>query len=128
MNNVSASQHSAPVQPDWDVNDLLQRLDNDHSFLCELLAVYRQDSQSSMQSARNALSRQDLAELERTAHRLKGMMKNLSMHRAAQSAHDLEVAARQGDANHTPALLLQLEKAMEDLLPQVDAHLAEVKA
>lgn len=128
MNNVSASQHSAPVQPDWDVNELLQRLDNDHSFLCELLAVYRQDSQSSLQSARNALSRQDLAELERTAHRLKGMMKNLSMNRAAQSAHDLEVAARQGDANHTPALLQQLEKAMEDLLPQVDAHLAEVKA
>ena len=71
---------------------------------------------------------EDLAALERTAHSLKGMMKNLLMNRTAQSASDLEVAARQGEAKQAAALLAQLEKAMEELLPEVDAQLAEVKA
>ncbi|MGB7731084.1 MAG: Hpt domain-containing protein [Candidatus Acidiferrum sp.] len=132
MKNISPaefvpSEHAASLHPEWDVNELLQRLDNDHTFLRELLAVYRQDSQTSLQSAKNALASQDLAALERTAHSLKGMMKNLLMNRTAQSASDLEVAARQGGAKQAAALA-QLEKAMEELLPEVDAQLAEVKA
>ena len=55
-------------------------------------------------------------------------MKNLLMNRAAQSASDLEVAARQGEAKQASGLLAQLEKAMEELLPEVDAQTAEVKA
>jgi hypothetical protein len=55
------------------------------------------------------------------------MMKNLLMNRTAQSASDLEVAAR-GEAKQSAALLAQLEKAMEELLPEIDVQLAEVKA
>ena len=133
MKNILAtelvpSEHVASLHPEWDVHELLRRLDNDHTFLRELLAVYRHDSQTSLQGAKNALASQDLAALERTAHGLKGMMKNLLMNRTAQSASDLEVAARQGEAKQAAALLAQLEKAMEELLPEVDAQLAEVKA
>jgi two-component system, sensor histidine kinase and response regulator len=106
---------------------LLERLDNDRSFLCELLIVFRQDSQAGLQEAKEALTRADLAQVERKAHALKGMMRNLSMDRAAQAASDLEAAARQGKTEESTALLAQLERAMEELLPEVHAQMAEVR-
>jgi two-component system, sensor histidine kinase and response regulator len=115
-------------EPKWSVSELLQRLDNDRSFLCELLTVYRQDSQAGLQSAEDALRRQDFPTLERAAHTLKGMMRNLVMNHAAQIAADLEIAARNGKSAECSAALAQLQKAMEELLPEVDAQMVEVKA
>lgn len=72
MKSISAtevvpSEHAALLHAEWDVHELLQRLDNDQTFLRELLAVYRQDSRTSLQNAKDALASQDLAALERTA-------------------------------------------------------------
>jgi hypothetical protein len=66
MKNISVTEvvsleHAASRHADWDAHELLQRLDNDHTFLCELLAAYRQDSQTSLRAAKNALASQDLA-------------------------------------------------------------------
>jgi two-component system, sensor histidine kinase and response regulator len=112
----------------WSVTELLERLDNDRPFLCELLTIYRQDSQAGLQTAKEGLARQDLHALERAAHTLKGMMRNLVMNRAGQIAADLEIAARNGKLAESASALAQLEKAMEELIPEVDAQMAEVKA
>jgi hypothetical protein len=55
-------------------------------------------------------------------------MRNLVMNHAAQIAADLEIAARNGKSAECSAALAQLQKAMEELLPEVDAQMVEVKA
>jgi two-component system, sensor histidine kinase and response regulator len=116
------------VSTNWNIPELLERLDNDREFLRELLSVYRQDSQSGLQAAKEALAKQDLHALERAAHTLKGMMRNLLMNNAAEAAGNLELAARNKILEDSTALLPRLEQAMAELLPEVDAQLAEVKA
>jgi HPt (histidine-containing phosphotransfer) domain-containing protein len=94
-------------ETNWNLSELLERLDNDRAFL-ELLAVFRQDSHVALEQARDALSKQDLATLERSAHTLKGMLRNLLMEHAAKIASELELAARQGRPQDSGPLLRQL--------------------
>jgi hypothetical protein len=54
------------------------------------------------------------------------MLRNLLMDSAAKVAADLEIAARQQNASHSAALLAELTQTVEELLPEVDAQLAEV--
>ena len=63
----------------------------------------------------------------RAAHTMKGMLRNLSMNRAAETAFALEITSRQGKSIEAEALLSQLEQAVAELLPKVEAQLAEVK-
>jgi len=69
----------------------------------------------------------NLPALMRTAHTLKGML-NLSMNRAGEIACALESAARQEKRQEAEELLVELEQAIADLLPEVDAELAGVRA
>lgn len=126
IRDVLQSKTAVSVQPDWNVQELLERLDQDRTFLIELLTIFRQDSDKSMNDARAELANHDLPKLERTAHGLKGMMRNLVMHRAAAAASDLEAAARDRNLQSATTALQQLELAMLQLLPEVQAHLAEV--
>jgi HPt (histidine-containing phosphotransfer) domain-containing protein len=66
--------------------------------------------------------------LMRAAHTMKGMLRNLSMNRAGEIAYAVETAAREKEAEQAEASLAQLELAFAELLPEVDAQLAEVKA
>jgi len=125
---IPPTPNSAANLPDWNVGELLSRLDNDEAFLRELLIVFRQDSRASLQDAKNALACSNLSALEKAAHKLKGMLRNLLMNGVAQIAGDVELAARQNNSQQLPELLAQLETALEELRPQVDAHLPEVKA
>ncbi len=111
----------------WNSQQLLERLDNDLAFLSELLSIFRQDSQTTLQEAKESLAKADLAAVERKAHALKGMMRNLLMHRAAQTAGDLEAAARERNAVESTALLVQLAQTLQELMPEVDAQMLETK-
>jgi two-component system sensor histidine kinase/response regulator len=123
----AAAPNSGPPETGWNIEELLLRLEDDRAFLCDLLRVYRQDSQVTLQKAKTALARGDLAELTRAAHTLKGMLRNLSMNGAAETAGELENVSRQAKGEEAGKLLVQLEQALAELLPEVDAQLAEVK-
>jgi HPt (histidine-containing phosphotransfer) domain-containing protein len=111
----------------WNSQQLLERLDNDRAFLSELLSIFRQDSQTALQEAKESLAKADLAAVERKAHTLKGITRNLLMHRAAQTASGLEAAARERNAVESTALLAQLEQTLQELMPEVDALMLEIK-
>lgn len=113
---------------DWDKKELMERLDGDHEFMCELLLIFREDSQSNLERARRAVRERDLPTLMRAAHTLKGMLRNLAMNGAAEMALAVETASRQGKEEEAAASLADLEHAVKNLLSEVDAHLAEVKA
>jgi PAS domain S-box-containing protein len=133
MNNKSVPESPrretpTSVETNWDLQELLEHLDNDRAFLGELLTVFRQDSRAAIEQGREALSKQDLSTLERKGHTLKGMLRNLMMGRAADLASQLESAAREGRAEECAALLVQLQAALEQLAPEVEAQMQEVKA
>ena len=71
---------------DWDLNALMERLEGDREFLRELLTIFQQDVRSNLEKSQTALAGDRLIELSRAAHTLKGMLKNLSMGDAAQTA------------------------------------------
>jgi HPt (histidine-containing phosphotransfer) domain-containing protein len=123
----TSSERSANAGATWDVNELMERLDGDRAFLCELLEVFREDSQVSLQKAKSALSTGDLPGLMRAAHSLKGMLKNLSMNRAGEIAYALETASNQGRSDEAAKLLEELEQATAEVRPLVDARLAEAE-
>ncbi len=122
------SQPTASTDLDWNLPELLERLDHDRAFFRELLVIFGQDIRPALLDARATLDRQDLPALQRIAHTLKGMLRNLSMNRAAQAAVDLELAARDGSSSAAVAAMAQLEQAVAEILPKVDAQIAEVNA
>jgi len=129
---VFGNDNKTPDQPassdDWDIPELMGRLEDDQEFFRELLTIFRQDSRDNLEKARTELAKPDLPALSRTAHTLKGMLRNLSMQRAAESARLLETAAHEGKAQECAGLLQDLQRGVEALLPEVEAQLAEVKS
>jgi PAS domain S-box-containing protein len=119
---------SACSENGWNVRELLERLDGDQFFFRELLQIFRDDSQANLLKAREALTRENLAELSRAAHTLKGMLKNMSMNAAAETAWALETAARLGARDEAEALLGKLQHSLAGIMPEVDTHLAGVGA
>ena len=126
-NTSAARSHNELAQTGWNMNELLERLEGDQDLLRELLEMFRDDSQTTLGRAREALAREDLAEMSRAAHTLKGMLKNLSMNATAEIAAAVESAARNGSRGEAEALFKGLERSLAGVMPEVETHLAEVR-
>lgn len=117
------------LQPSqWDLKELMERLEGDQEFLRELLLIFQKDAHINLEKARAALTSGDFVTLARAAHTLKGMLKNLAMGAAGRTAADLETAARKELRAESEHGLQQLEKDVAGLFPEVEAQLAEVKS
>jgi len=122
-------EESSPIEKqDWNLRELQARVEGDQEFLRELLTIFRQDSRSNLEKVKAQVSSGDLAAVSRTAHTLKGMFKNLSMERNAETARQLEMAAKEGNSAACKELLEQLERGLSELLPEIELQLAEVKS
>lgn len=124
---MRAQQLVDPAEVDWDLSELLDRLDGDHEFLSELLLMFRRDCESSLHRVQQALADGDLLELSRGAHTIKGMLRNLSMNSCAEAAAALERSAQASDQKESAEFLVNLKVALAKVLPKVDAQLG-VKA
>lgn len=113
---------------EWNLDELMERLDGDQEFLRELLEMFRQDGRSNLEKARSQMAQHDLPGLSRTAHTLKGTLKNLAMGAAAEAAAALEKSAGAGLAEQSEELLVRLENELARVAPQVEAQLAGVKS
>jgi HPt (histidine-containing phosphotransfer) domain-containing protein len=116
-----------PRQNDWDLKELMERLGGDQEFLRELLVMFREDVRMNLEKSRTAIANGDYEALSRTAHTMKGMLRNLSMGAAAETAAALEEASRENLQAESRELLERLARELEAILPEVEAQLAEVK-
>ena len=116
-----------PRQSVWDLKELMDRIGSDDEFLRELLVIFRQDARTNLEKSRKAMAELDFESLTRTAHTLKGMLRNLSMGAAADTAAALENASRDRQQGNSAELLGKLVKEMEGILPEVEAQLAGVR-
>jgi len=113
-------------ETDWNIRELMERLEDDHEFFRELLVMFREDSLATLDKARHAMALGDFDQLSRAAHTMKGMLKNLAMNASAEIAAELEQRAR--DRQPSEELLVSLDSAVAAMRHQVEAQLAEVKA
>ena len=117
-----------PRQTDWDLKELMERLGGDEEFLRELLVMFREDARINLEKSRKAMAEHDFELLTLTAHALKGMLRNLSMGAAGETAAALETAARENRQDDSRELLEKLAKDLDGILPEVEAQLAGVES
>jgi signal transduction histidine kinase/DNA-binding response OmpR family regulator len=121
----SASEAEAPVSSySVDVNQLLDRIDDDRAFLAELVEIFRRDYPVNLDAVQAAIDNQNAAALQRSAHALKGALGNLSALGASSLAAELESMGRSLDiADARPtfdrlvAELPNVIRALEALCP-----------
>ena len=132
MDNHTSKNEPAPpteqVSEDWNMHEILERIDGDRDFLKELSAIFRDDSRTCLAKAHAAFAHGEMAELSRAAHTMKGMLKNLAMNSAAGIAASLEKAAETQPREASEELLARLEESIATILKEVTVQLAEVKA
>jgi two-component system, sensor histidine kinase and response regulator len=124
---MSASPRQEPaaaINSAVDVAQLLDRIENDRSFLAELVDVFRRDYPRDIDAIKSAIEAQNAAELQRAAHALKGALGNLAATRAATLAAELERMGRSPDLSNAQRTLDSLvselpnvTQALESLCP-----------
>jgi HPt (histidine-containing phosphotransfer) domain-containing protein len=105
-----------------DFADLLARVENDHSLLCELIVIFKEDFPRALQTLQESVAREDMKTVELTSHALKGMLSGLSVIQAAATASRLEQLGREGKASGLADVLRLLESQVAQLLPELDAY------
>jgi two-component system, sensor histidine kinase and response regulator len=102
---------------------LLDRVENDHELLRELLAIFKQDCPRHLLPLKEAVRRLEMKQVQVSSHALRGMFSNLAMTRAADAAASLEQMGRNGERAGLEDALALLENELSDLMPAVDNFL-----
>jgi CheY-like chemotaxis protein len=107
------------------LQELLDRVDNDRELLLELLSIFKEEFPGNLRNLRAAVTARDLSAVAKLSHTLKGTLSNLAVTAGAASAADLEQAARSGDSARVTAAFTYFEKSVEGLLSGFEACMAE---
>jgi two-component system, sensor histidine kinase and response regulator len=110
-----------------DLQDLLDRVDNDRQLVVELFSMFKNDLPGSLQSLRDAVARGDLNKIVQLSHTLKGTLGNLAAGKASNSAATLERLARGADAAQLAAAVADFEGHANAILRELEAFLAEAR-
>jgi two-component system sensor histidine kinase/response regulator len=114
------------LRADFEVAELLARVDNDRELLRELLDIFKEDSPLRVGVLRDAVACGDAGKVASEAHALRGMLSNLSAKNAAAAAGALERLAGQGNVADFAASFSAFEQQMRQLMPEIEACLSGV--
>jgi CheY-like chemotaxis protein len=92
---------------------LLDAFEQDWDFLTEIVQIFLSDTPPMLDTIKEALQKKDADTLRRTAHSLKGMLRNFQAEAVAQTAFQLEEIGRQRAFDNS-------DKAYEELEIQLD--------
>jgi len=84
----------------FDLAAALQLVEGDLEFLCHLAAMLDEDAPQQIADIRDAVESQDAAQLERSAHRLKGSLVPFAAPAAMKAAQALEVMGHSGELSN----------------------------
>ena len=100
---------------------LIKSFENDHNLFKELVEIFVNDYPQMLTTLRKSLKTTDAKTLSRTAHSLKGMLRNFQAEIAADTAFDLEKKGQQGELDDA-------DKIVENLADQLDEVAKKLKA
>jgi len=79
------------------VQDLVERVDNDFELFIELSELFFDDSVSLLNKISDSIKRGDPDALRKSAHTLKGAVSNFSAQRAYDAAYELELIGKNNE-------------------------------
>ena len=127
--DVAKSAAPAPVvrsaNPAVCMEELLERVDGDRSFLVELIELFRGDYPTLLTTARDAADTGDTSALQRAAHTLQGVLGNLAAMKAAGIAGELEAMASAGNMDATPGKVKELEQEAAHVMATLEGFCLE---
>jgi CheY-like chemotaxis protein len=103
---MTDTQNDAPTV---DRQSLLKAFDHDWSLFKELVDIFTADTPQMITELRKSADEQDAETLSRTAHSLKGMLRNFKAESAADTALELEKMGKADDLQNVEPLIEKLE-------------------
>jgi two-component system sensor histidine kinase/response regulator len=113
---VAAAEPAAAPEVCLCLEELLERVDGDVSFIAELLAMLRDMYPEQIQAMHAAIAAGDCTALQRVAHALKGALGNLAAPIASTVAGELEAMAGSGHIQNATAAVKELESEIRRIL------------
>lgn len=117
MHQRAARPHDAA----FDYDRSLARLGGNPDLFAEIVVLFLEDAPQLLKRARDGLVQQNLSELERAAHSLKGLSVNFDATQLVSAASRLEQMARARDLERAAACLPELEREFARLQTELQA-------
>ncbi len=102
-----------------DINEFLERIQNDKALLWELLDIFVEDFQQKKKLLHEALRSNDAVEVRKLAHALKGSAANISAHQLSGVLLELEKKGKNNTLTGADELLADMDKKFEALLVRI---------
>lgn len=104
---------------DWDSLSCLS--DGDRQFEAELLQLFIEDTGSNLEKIRQAIAAQDIDQVRRISHHLKGASANVGALSFSDVAGQLEQQARRDDISRAPDCYGQMEQIFLEVKQTIQA-------
>ena len=125
---VQKSEKSIARTEEWiDMGDFMSRVKGDVELIDQLLRLYLEDSGKHLAQIEDAIRSNELTELERSAHSLKGMSANLSAYRVSELASRLEDMGESGDIGGANSVLIDLGESLNKTISYIERYFKERK-
>ena len=116
-----------PCGQSFDYNRSLARLGGNPDLFAEIAVLFLEDAPKLLTRARDSLDHQNLPELERAAHSLKGLSVNFDATQLVSAASSLEQMARAQDFERAAACFPDLEREFARLQAELQAFRDSVR-
>ena len=93
-----------------DLNEFLERVQNDKDLLVELLDIFMEDYQGKRKQLQAAIENKDFEQLKGVAHSLKGASGNISAKKLRESFLQLEEMGKSGDVSDGAEVLQTIDE------------------
>jgi HPt (histidine-containing phosphotransfer) domain-containing protein len=116
-----------PPEPIVNVAELFARVDNDAELLRELIAIFEIEFPRLLFALREAIGQENLKNVGKLGHTLRGMLSNLAATRATAAAARLEQLGNSRDGTALKNAMALFESEVTELLPELEACVAKAR-
>ena len=94
----------------------MERLGGDQNLFCEVVEIFLEECPKQLESLRTAVASGNAADIERTAHSLKGELGYLGISMVSEKARELEMMGRTCNLEQVAEVSAQLESQILEVL------------
>ena len=98
-----------------DLNEVLERVQNDRELLIELLDIFLEDCPEKISAIKEAVEKKDFGQLRDAAHSMKGASGNISAKKIHALFLQIEQMAKNNEIGTIPDCLKELDTQLQDL-------------
>lgn len=116
------------MQPAFDHDELMERIDGDIEFLEESIEMLEEDADPLLVQIREATATRDANALVTPAHTLKGMLSNFCAEAAERAALELEMRGRENRLEDVDTLVDSLDEETSRLRAELKTFVGAQRA